>query len=54
MRDRDYLKKKAVQTKSKQYHDAYKKQRNELNKLIKETNAECFKNKLNSCERNHK
>ena len=27
---------------------------NELNKLIKETNAECFKNKLNSCERNPK
>jgi hypothetical protein len=31
------LKKKAVQTKSKQYHDAYKKQRNELTKLIKKT-----------------
>ena len=27
MRHRDYLKRKAVQTKSKQYHDAYKKQR---------------------------
>ena len=37
MRHRDFLKKKAVETKSKHYHQAYKKESNELYKLIKKT-----------------
>ena len=37
MRHRDFLKKKAIQTKSKHYHQAYKRERNELNKQIKTT-----------------
>jgi L-arabinose isomerase len=35
MRRRDFLKKKAVKTGSKQFHDAYKRTRNDLNRLIK-------------------
>ena len=35
MRRRDFLKKKAVRTGSKQFHDAYKRTRNYLNRLIK-------------------
>jgi L-arabinose isomerase len=35
MRRRDFLKKKAVRTGSKQFHDAYKRTRNDLNRLIK-------------------
>ncbi len=31
MRQRDFLKKKAVKTGSKQFHDAYKRTRNDLN-----------------------
>ena len=31
MRRRDFLKKKAVKTGSKQFHDAYKRTRNDLN-----------------------
>ena len=48
MRHRDYLKKNAVQTTSKQHHGAHKKQRN---KLIKKTKAEYLKNQLNSSEK---
>ena len=54
MRHRDFLKKKAIQTKSKHYHQAYKKERNELNKLIKKTKVEYFTNQINSCEKNPK
>ena len=51
MRHRDFLKKKAIQTKSKHYRQAYKKERNELNKLIKKTKVEYFTNQINSCEK---
>jgi hypothetical protein len=34
MRRRDFLKKKAIRTGSKQFHDAYKRTRNDLNRLI--------------------
>ena len=54
MRHRDFLKKKAIQTKSKHYHQAYKKERNELNKLIKKTKVEYFTNQINSCEKDPK
>ena len=39
MHRRDFLKKKAVKTGSKQLHDAYKRTRNDLNRLIKNTKA---------------
>ena len=54
MRHREFLKKKAVQTKSKHYHQAYEKERNELNKLIKKTKVKYFTNQINSCEKNPK
>ena len=54
MRHREFLKKKAIQAKSKHYHQAYKKERNELNKLIKKTKVEYFTNQINSCEKNPK
>ena len=51
MHRRDFLKRKAVKTGSKQFHaDAFAKERNELNKLIKRTKAEYFTNTLNKCE----
>ena len=37
MRHRDFLKKKAIQTKSKLYHQAYKKELNKLTKLKSNT-----------------
>jgi hypothetical protein len=40
MRQRDYLKKKVVKTGSKQFHDAYRRTRNDLSRLIKNTKAE--------------
>ena len=54
MRLRDYLKRKAVKTGSKQLHDAYKKTSNYLNRIIKNTNATYFMNTLNKCENNPK
>ena len=51
MRHRDFLKKKAIQTKSKHYHQVYRKECNELNKLIKKTKVEYFTNQINSCEK---
>ena len=41
---RDFLKKNAVKTKSKYIHEAYKKTRNEVNKLIKHTKATYYMN----------
>jgi hypothetical protein len=46
MRRRDFLKKKAVKTGSKQFHDSYKRTRNDLNRLIKNTKAIYFTNTL--------
>ena len=54
MRQRDYLKKKAVKTGSKNFHDAYRRTRNDLNRLIKNSKAEYFMNTLNECENNPK
>jgi hypothetical protein len=54
MRQIDYLKKKAVKTGSKQFHDAYRRTRIDLNRLIKNTKAEYFMNTLNECENNPK
>ena len=51
MKQRDFLKKKAVKTGSKQFHDAYKRTRNDLNRLIKNTKATYFRNTLNGCEK---
>ena len=51
---RDFLKKKAVKTKSKFTHEAYKKARNEVNKLIKHTKATYYMNAFNDCESNPK
>ena len=53
MRHRDFLKKKAIQTNSKHYHQAYKK-RTQRVKLIKKTKVEYFTNQINSCEKNPK
>ena len=39
MRRRDFLKKKAVKTGSKQFHDAYKSTRNDLDRLVKNIKA---------------
>ncbi len=54
MRQRDFLKKKAIKTGSKQFHDAYKKTQNHLNGVIKNTKAAYFMNTLNECENNPK
>ena len=51
---RDFFKKKVAKTGSKQLHDAYKKTRNDLNRLIKNTKATYFTNFLNDCENNPK
>jgi hypothetical protein len=50
MRRRDFLKKKAIKTGSKHFHDAYKRTRNYLNRLIKNTKAIYFTNTLNDCD----
>ena len=54
MDNKEYKTKNIRQTKSKHYHQAYKKERNELNKLIKKTKVEYFTNQINSCEKNPK
>ena len=50
MHRRDFLKRKAVKTGSKQFHDAFTKVRNELNKLIKRTKTDYFTNTINNCD----
>ena len=50
MHRRDFLKRKAVKTGSKQFHDAFTKARNELNKLIKRTKTDYFTNTINNCD----
>ena len=50
---RHFLKKKAVKTKSKFTHEAYKKARNEVNKLIIHTKATYYMNAFNDCESNY-
>ena len=43
---RDYLKKKAIQFNSPTYHQAYKKCRNQINRLIRNTKGHYYKTKL--------
>lgn len=49
---RDSLKKRAVKTGSSRTHEEYKKTRNEVNKLVKNTKANYFKCALNQCNKN--
>ncbi len=45
---RDFLKRKAIKHNSTRYHELYKNCRNRVNRLIKDTKATYFKNKLES------
>ena len=45
---RDFLKKKAVKTGSSNLHDAYKRARNDLNRLIEKTKTEYFTSIINN------
>ena len=47
---RDYLKKKSIKLRSTNYDEAYKRCKNKLNNLIKETKHEYFRNKLSNAE----
>ena len=47
---RDFLKKKAVTHNSIYYFNEYKKCRNNLNKTIKDTKSNYYKNKFNACK----
>ena len=46
----DYLKKQSIKLRSTNYDKAYKRCKNKLNNLIKETKHEYFKNKLSNAE----
>jgi hypothetical protein len=43
---RDYLKKMTIKHNSLHYHEAFKTQRNKVNKTIKESKSEYFRNKI--------
>ena len=45
---RDYLKKQSIKLRSANYDEAYKRCKNKLNSLIKETKHEYFRNKLSN------
>ena len=47
---RDYLKKQSIKLRSANYDEAYKRRKNKLNSLIKETKHEYFRNKLSNAE----
>ena len=51
---RDLLRKKAVKTGSENVNKTYKRARNDLNKLIKNTKANYFMNALNNTKKNSK
>jgi hypothetical protein len=51
---RDFLKKKAVKTGSSILHDAYKRARNDLNRLIEKTKTEYFTSLINNTAKNPK
>ena len=51
---RDYLKKKAVKTKSTYFHNAYKKARNKINKMIKNSKQKYFQNHIDGNRENPK
>ena len=46
MYHRDYLKKMAIKHNSLHYHEAFKTQRNKVNKIIKESKSEYYRNKI--------
>ena len=47
---RDYLKKQSIKLRSTDYDKAYKRCKNKLNNLIKESKNEYFRNKLSNAE----
>ena len=51
---RDYLKKKIVKMKSKYLHQAYKRDRNRINKLIRNTKKTYYKNTIDKNKENPK
>ena len=51
---RDYLRKKAVKTKSTYFHNAYKKAKNKVNKMIKNSNQKYFQNHIDDNRGNPK
>ena len=51
---RDFLKKKAIKTESVCIHEAYKRARNDVKKLIKTTKAKYFMSTINSTAKNPK
>ncbi len=54
MYHRDFVKKKAVKTGSIHFHNAYKKARNNLSKLVKDIKANYYNNAINQCNKNPK
>jgi hypothetical protein len=54
MYHRDFLKKKAIKTGSTHFHNAYKKARNNLSKLVKDTKANYYNNAINQCNKDPK
>ena len=54
MNYRDHMKKRAVKTKSNYYSYVYKRARNKVNKLIKDTEAKYFQSAINSSKNNPK
>ena len=54
MNYRDHMKKRAVKTKSNYYSYVYKRARNQVNKLIKDTKAKYFQSVINSSKNNPK
>ena len=51
---RDYLRKKALKTKSTYFHNAYKKARNKVNKVIKNSKQKYFQNYIDGNRGNAK
>ena len=51
---RDFLKKKAIKTGPTHFHNAYKKARNNLSKLVKDTKANYYNNAINQCNKDPK
>jgi hypothetical protein len=52
--DRDFLKKQAVKSGSKFTHEAYKKARNEVVKIVKNAKANYYMQEFSNCEANPK
>ena len=51
---RDYLKKRAVVTSSNEYHNVYKKARNHVNKLVKNTKTRYYRETIDKTKNNPK